>query len=106
MSEANGIINGVNSTPATPGQQEPKRKLKDRIKSRCHSIEAKHPKLVKTVKWIGRGGAVAGAFLLGRKSVKPTTIYVQPIAEEPEAEPPETEEQLPDDIPAEEEATD
>ena len=99
MSEATGTVlaNTTNGQPTTPpGEQKPG--LKDRLTAKWHGFEAKHPKLVRTAKWIGRGAAGAGLFFLGRKTAKPVYVTVTPI--QPEAEPEETPEEVPSEEPA------
>ena len=105
----NGNANGSN--PAGNGQPKgtenpPKAKktLRQRISNLRHKVMAnKHGhRIVRATEGIlGVGAGAVGGFLIGRKTAKPTIVYVEPVKdneepaeeEKPEEEPVEAEEQ-------------
>lgn len=86
------------STPATPPTQEPKAPMKVRMKQRLYGFEAKHPRLCKAARRICTGVAIAGAFVLGRKTAKPETIYMAPMPAPKDEDEDEPKDETPDEV--------
>lgn len=86
----NNVENGVIIDPApNAGEKPPKKSLKVRIVSAFHSFRSKPIGrwTVRVAKGAGLLGVGIGGYALGRKSVKPTTVYItHDEPEEPEAE--------------------
>lgn len=103
--ENNGVVvngNGMGQEQEpTNGIPAVKTSLKTRLMVKAYAFRANHPVICKAGKWLGRAGLIAGGAIIGRKTVKPTTVYVTPIPADTTEEPAESTE--PSEEPAAEE---
>lgn len=95
--KVNNPVNNANQGSNAPAPKEPAKKLSLLERAKHIKDKVMANKIGNAVVKIAKGAAVAGVGLfgyeIGKKSVKPTFVYVEP--EKPEAAEPAAEEEIP-----------